>query len=463
MKKLAIFGYTPREEVMVNTVRRDMPGAEIALFSGIPNKALEERVDHVHGIADKDLLFLKNWGADVVVIGPDKFSSLGIRERLVALGIEAIVGADSQQVQFETNRASLRTIFPELRRFFPTCEVFNSWDPQAIRACLRNYGRYAVKYNGVFEQIGGGTKLSGLHFRDEGEALSFAQKSIAESGRVVVERQVSGVDFSVNAITAGDGSIFFYPENYCYKLREAGNLGPNTSGTGSFAFSSHLPFMNPSQQEAARDICREVVERVNHRGPNPLISGLNFDFRLGDDGNIYLFEMNTRFAGAGTLSTVMDLTANSFIGLLENAVHGSFCNVKAATRAPCAVAVFTYPTFFPVGPDRECVVQIPKATALSVNCYTGWVQVVSDTDSSRSVQLKNSTTQLFQAIGSSPADCRSKIYPILARMPAGLEYRKDIGEMEVPFLQLMNGSARMRDIDPYSRQPRGRPIDPAHP
>lgn len=436
MTKLALFGFTPREEVIVATTRRDTPEAEIALFSGIPNKALEERVNHVHGTADEDIRYLKEWNPDSVIIGPDKFSINGVQERLRAEGIHA-VGADREQIRIESDRSYLRTTFSELSRYFPPYEIFNSWDEAAVRSCLRNFREYVVKYNGVYEQIGGGSKLSGLHLKSEEEALDFARKSIEECGSVVIEKQIAGTDFSVNAISAHDGSIFFFPENYCYKLRNTDNQGPNTSGTGSFAHAARLPFMTARHQTQARDICAEIVSRVNHKGVNPLVSGLNLDFRLGDDGQVYLFEMNTRFAGAGTLSTMMDLTANPMSELVDCALRGSFNRESLIGRANASVGVFTYPQFFPGASSSEVRAQIPKAIAVpdGVNCYTGWVQVVSETALHREVILQNSTTQLFQTIGVDSAACRERIYPLLKGMSPVLEYREDIGDLSKSFLR----------------------------
>ena len=436
MKKLAIFGFTPREEVIVNSVRRDMPRTEIALFSGIPNRALEERVDHVHGITDKDIGFLKQWKADVTLIGPDRFSSMGIQEKLRTAGIKA-VGADANQIRFETDRSLLRNEHPAVKKYFPPFEIINSWNEANVRGCLRSIGKFALKYNGVYEEIGGGTKLSGLHLRSEEEALAFAQKSIQESGSVVIEEIVNGIDFSVNALTASDGSLFFFPENYCYKLRDDNNLGPNTSGTGSFAYSKNLPYMTDEQQRAARDICREIVERINFKSAVPLVTGLNFDFRLGDDNKIYLFEMNTRFAGSGTLSTIMDITANPTLELLETALRGSFRGVEYNARALTSLGVFTYPKFFPGKAKSDVQVRIPKAISMpkGVNCFTGWVEVLEETAMDRSVILKNSTTQLFQTSDNSLNICQERLAPLLRNMPVELEFRRDIGDLDAIFLQ----------------------------
>ena len=131
---------------------------------------------------------------------------------------------------------------PETANFYPRHLILTRYDESAIREFVTAYPRYVVKYDGPFREIGGGVRLSGLHLNSVEEALSYAHESIAQSGLVVLEEQIEGIDFSVNALAAADGSIYFFAENICYKLRDEGDTGPNTSGTGSVCVGSGLPY-----------------------------------------------------------------------------------------------------------------------------------------------------------------------------------------------------------------------------
>ena len=434
--KVAIFGYTPREEVIVSKLFSQNSQISVDLYTGIKNPALESRVSNVFGVGDADFDHLQNDKPNVILLGPDHFSIAGYKEKLAERGLSAI-GSSQEQIKAETDRSYLRNRFPGLRKYFPPYEIINEYDPDKIASILNNYSEYAVKYNGVYPQIGGGTKISGIHLQSHNEALAYIKSSIDECGKVVVEKKIDGIDFSVNAISAKDGSVFFFPENYCYKLRNDGNTGPNTSGTGSFAFADVLPFLNEQNREDARRITCEVVDHMNSISDVPFVSGLNLDFRVDNNQQIHLFEVNARFAGSGTLSTVMDLCDNNLFDILNQSQNGTFKNMSFKKKNDCSVGVFTFPSFFPLGDDSDIRVQLPRYAAMpsDINCYTGWIDARDETEKSYDAFLKNSTTLLLQTSGKTIEDCRNRVYGEMAKLPSDLEYRKDVGDLSVNFLK----------------------------
>jgi phosphoribosylamine-glycine ligase len=437
MKKIAIFGFTPREEVIVDKLRKQNSAINIALYSGIPNIALEKRVDSVHGLLESDFKNLLTYKPDIVLIGPDKFSSNGLKEKIEKLGI-AVIGANQEQIKIETDKSYLREAFPELNKYYPPNSILSEYNKGHISDLLDSYETYVVKYNGTYYQLGGGTKISGIHLKNRDEALDYIKNSIQECGKVVIEKKIEGVDFSVNAITAADGSVFFFPENYCYKLRNDDNLGPNTSGTGSFAFADKLPFLSQKSKDKAREITNDIISKINSKSNCPLVSGLNVDFRVSSDDQVYLFEVNARFAGAGTLSTVLDICENNLFDLFTKSLSGTFSNESFKKNNECSLGIFAFPKFFPQEPINSSLVAIPKASSLPkrINCYTGWIDVQSETDDRYIAYLKNSTSLLVQTSSINMKACQKELYNILNQLPEELEYRSDVGDLDKPFLAL---------------------------
>jgi len=436
-KVVAILGFTPREEVLVEKLLLSTSSPEIHLFLYGTNIALEERVCFVHpvdfadinGTIVKPLLRLE---PDITLIGPDKFSLEGVKEVLDAAGVPAI-GSDSDQIMLEISKSFLRRKVPELRRYYPDYLLLDSYKEDAIRTFTERYPAHVVKYEGLFSEVGGGVRTSKLHLSTITDTLAYASRSIKDCGWVIIEQYVEGQDFSINAVSARDGSIFFLPENHCYKLRDDSECGPNTSGTGSYAVGSGLPFLPATARDVARQIVREMIEGVTQLFGRCFVSGLNVDFRLGNDGTVYLLEVNARFAGAATLSTILSLTRTDLVEILESA-YSSFDGTRVEIEDVWSVSIFAYPEFFPSGDEDGALVTIPTSLSVpaGVHLYTGWVDVHRSDRTSRVVVLKNSTALLFETKNESPIHCRNVLYKELARLPAVLKYRNDIA-LNIPY------------------------------
>ena len=141
--------------------------------------------------------------------------------------------------------------------------------------------------------------------------------------------------------------------------------------------------------------------------------------------------MNTRFAGAGTLSTVIDLLDEDLHEVFKESVSNE---QSADRRLDCkdgaSLSVFAFPKFFPGEPEEPISTNIPTQTALSdnLNLYTGWVEIEDMDEHSRNVALKNSTTLLYQTTAETFEGCQDRIYQEMRKLPEELTYRNDIGQ-----------------------------------
>ncbi|WP_346854959.1 ATP-grasp domain-containing protein [uncultured Draconibacterium sp.] len=429
-KKIGIFGFTPREEVIVDKIKKQNPEIFITLFSDSLNITLQKRVNEVLRISDDTLNNIKSNHYDFILLGPEKYSSEGIHEKLLSKGVN-VIGCNRNQIQIETDKTFLKHKSFISNSYFPSYKIIKEFNKDLLIKSFNEFGNFVIKYPDVYPIIGGGTRVYSQESNNIKDALDYSKHCIQNCGKVLIEKYIDGIDFSVNAISAKDGSIFFFSDNFCYKRRDNYDMGPNTSGTGSYAYSNGLPFLTNELTLKAHSIVKSVVKDCISYFKTPFISGLNVDFRKGTDNEIYLLEVNARFAGAGTLSTVVDLCENNLYNILQNSVKGSFENIKLKTNSKCSLGVFVYPPYFPDDREEHIITRIPKVSALpdSVNLYTGWVNIKNETESEYLVELMNSTTLLYQNKGNDLKKCRKEIYDLLINLPAHLEYRKDIGDV----------------------------------
>lgn len=434
-QKVAILGYTPREEVLVKKIKDQNPKCEILLFTPSTNIALEARVDRVYRIDFNDLnktlvTPMRQINPQVAIVGPDTLSEKGLVDVLTRERVPTF-GANQEQIKVETDKSYLRKRSEQLHSFFPESLVLENKKPNLIRQFSTRHERFVVKYTGIYSVLGGGVKFSDVHFSSFEDIFEYCADSINQCGSVVLEQFVEGIDFSINAIAGADGSVYFLPENFCYKRRDNSDEGPNTSGTGSVCIGRGLPFLSTEQVEKARTITCQVVNWMNSYFGKPYIGGLNVDFRVGRDRKIYLFEVNCRFAGAGTLSTVLDLGNTNVLELVSRAVSGKPLPRHSSQIADQAsIAVFAFPQFWPGGTatDDDINVKIPTAETFDdVNLFTGWVEVLESKPDHRIVSLKDSTTLIYETRDVTVQNAMKRVYQKLQSLPDRLVYRTDIG------------------------------------
>ena len=93
--RIALLGFTPREEVIARTVRKQDSKVEIVLFTLGKNQALEEVADRTYSIDLGDVHTsvvkpIRSVQPDIVLLGPDKLSICGVADTLRASGIPLI-------------------------------------------------------------------------------------------------------------------------------------------------------------------------------------------------------------------------------------------------------------------------------------------------------------------------------------------------------------------------------------
>jgi phosphoribosylamine-glycine ligase len=433
---LVVVGYTPREEVIISRFKEENPSGKIHLFTTISNKALEDRVDtsntfDVNNLSETLVNPIRKMSPGLVFVGPDRFSLLGVTNALRSLGC-CVLGASSRQIAIETDKCLIRSENSPLRRFLPYTKVLTSYSESDVRSFQGRFPKFMVKYSGIYKEVGGGSKTFPNDLQTIDEVLRFVALSLENCGSVVLEEYVEGDDFSVNAVAGIGGKVSFLQDNYCYKRRDNKDQGPNTSGTGSYASGNGLELLLETDKEQSHDIVKKSVLWLNSFSGSDYVGGLNVDFRKATNGKIFLLEINCRFAGAGTLSTVLSLLDCNLQEALLSCANGLAPDVLPVKKGFSSLGVFAYPRLWPYAePACEEPVRLPKLSNMkdNVSLFTGWVEPLFEENEFRFVFLKDSTTLLFQRCSKSKVDNRSSIYSQLAELPKDLTYRTDIGEL----------------------------------
>ena len=227
---------------------------------------------------------------DLVAVGPELPLSLGVVDRLTALGIPAF-GPTKEAARIETSKSFALEVMREAGVPCPAFRVFR--EQRAALDYLRAHpGPAVIKADGL-------AAGKGVFLCDAEEEAAAAVRACmtgeafgAAGQTIVVQEKLSGPEVSVFAFC--DGSRLSSLAAACdYKRLEDGDRGPNTGGMGSF---SPPDFWNDAlAQQVEREVLRPVIDAMARRGSpykGVLYAGLmltasgpkvlEFNCRLGD-------------------------------------------------------------------------------------------------------------------------------------------------------------------------------------
>ena len=227
---------------------------------------------------------------DLVAVGPELPLSLGIVDRLSALGIAAF-GPTREAARMETSKSFALEVMREAGVPCPGFRVFRE-QGEALDYLKAHPGPAVIKADGL-------AAGKGVFLCDAEEEAAAAVRACmtgeafgAAGETIVIQERLSGPEVSVFAFC--DGSQLSSLAAACdYKRLEDGDRGPNTGGMGSF---SPPDFWTDSlARDVEREVLRPVIDAMVRRGTpykGVLYAGLmltaagpkvlEFNCRLGD-------------------------------------------------------------------------------------------------------------------------------------------------------------------------------------
>ncbi len=289
----------------------------------------DTRIENVSG---DPLAVAKEWGADLVVIGPEVPLCDGLVDQLSAAGVLAY-GPNAAAAQLEASKSFMKDFAK--RHGIKTAEFVVLGATDDVEAAVRGFDLPpVVKADGLC--AGKGVVVAKTH----DEAIAAAKEMLSgerfgEAGKkVVLEARIVGAEASIHAICDGSRSVVL-PAAQDHKRIGEGDTGPNTGGMGTYA---PAPLVDAAMfAQVQRDIIEPVIAGMAQDG-NPFRGTLFAGLMIPPGESPYLLEINVRFGDPET-QVMMPLIEGDFADLLVGSAKGDLEGVKVTIRDKHALCV----------------------------------------------------------------------------------------------------------------------------
>lgn len=262
---ILLIGSGGREHALAKAINNSEKCTQLYIAKGNPGTALlGENIDIAQEDFEGLVTFCKEHKIHIVVVGPEAPLADGIRDFFEENGLNDIifVGPSRLGAQLEASKSFAKSFMD--RHQIPTAaylEVTKENLNEGINHIAGKDGPYVLKADGL--AAGKGV----LIIEDKDEAIDELKMMISgkfgdASAKVVIEQFLSGIEFSVFALTDGENYVLL-PEAKDYKRIGEGDTGLNTGGMGAV---SPVPFFDEALK---KKVISQVVE--------PTIQGIKKD------------------------------------------------------------------------------------------------------------------------------------------------------------------------------------------
>ncbi|MQA32960.1 phosphoribosylamine--glycine ligase [Modestobacter roseus] len=353
----------------------------------------------------------REWGADLVVIGPEVPLVAGAADAVREAGI-ACFGPSAQAAQLEASKAFAKHVMAAAgvptARAWPVggvAELGTALDEVAAAGATP----FVVKDDGL--AAGKGVLVT----PDRDAALAHGRGVLDAGGAVLVEEFLDGPEVSLFAVTDGTTVVPLLPAQD-HKRRDDGDGGPNTGGMGAYA---PLPWAPAGLvEEVLRTVLQPTVDELRRRGET--FSGLLYAGLALTSRGLRVVEFNARFGDPET-QVVLPLLETPLAGLLHAAATGALADHPPLRwRDGAAVTVVVAASGYPerprvgdpvTGADGEGVLHAGTAVGADGLVHSAGGRVLAVT-----------------AVGDDLAAARQTAYERVAGVRlAGAHWRTDIG------------------------------------
>lgn len=423
--KMAIFGSTPVEELFIRRLKEE--GVAVDSFQSSPNPMIRKSANDVIDltqISESELVKrLKEY--DIIHLSTDE--SIILNSDLLLENNISYIGGTRSQLEYESDKTKIFDAITENDILPETC-VITSLDSMSK---FEQDMVYVLKFVGDYTNFSDGnicTRVRPVDNIASKEAEDFIRNSLRTSGKALIQRNISGEDFSVNYFVDENLNFFNIGSNVCYKHLRESNTGPLCGGTGSYSIGGSLPFLNEKDLDQILDATKEFVNNINSKTEKKYTGPLNLDLiKERDTGKVYLLEVNCRRPGIDTSATLLGCLETSLYDIYRHTNNGTLNQLKSEFNQSASLAVSTFPSYYPyTEPSNLEIINFSKRPS-DVQMYFGWIEIDNETEDEMQLRLHTSNSVVFVYSGKNLEEARKVIYEEIQNRVPTLKYRTDIG------------------------------------
>lgn len=293
MKKVLVIGSGGREHAIVYQLSRSKQVGQIFCAPG--NAGIAQLAECV-AIKDTEvealLVFAKEQGIDLCVVGPEAALNAGVADVFREAGIP-VFGHSKAATQIEASKEFAKELMAKYNVPTAAYRSFANYEEAIAYVRERNTYPAVLKYDGL--AAGKGVVIA----QDEKEAdETLRDMLVGEAfgkGKVVIEDFLQGPEFSFMAFV-NHHRVYPMPLSQDHKRVFDGDKGPNTGGMGAY---TPLPFISAEEEKWAQEHILQVVADAMVAEGKPLTGVLYGGLMKTKDG-IKVIEFNARFGDPET-------------------------------------------------------------------------------------------------------------------------------------------------------------------
>lgn len=429
-KRILLIGNGGREHALCNALIRSHHRIKLYNFATGVNPGIKNGAEEIEigDLTDKKAIqeYAKKIKPDFCVIGPDDPIAVGVTDALHDIGIPSFAPTKSC-AQLESSKSFTRNLLKKYNiDASPEFEVFTHTKTTEKRKQFYDKfeGQIVVKADGL---LGGkGVLVAGDHFSDFKTAEAFAQKSIEQFGRVVLEEKLIGEEFSLISLVDGK-TVLDCPAIQDHKRAYEDDKGPNTGGMGCISDQQHsLPFLSPKDIEDAHNITVQTIQALEKELGEQYIGVLYGGFMVTKRG-VKLIEYNARFGDPEALN-ILPILQTDFVDICEKALKGRLSEIGSLEfREQATVLKYLCPEGYPEKPLKNVPLSIEKFDENE----NQKVFMASLVEKDGQFILKGSRAIGVLGVGNTLQEANQRCEDLIPHFKGPLFYRKDIGTDEL--------------------------------
>jgi phosphoribosylamine--glycine ligase len=428
VKRVLVVGSWAKEQITIENIKKN---ADTEVFSymdtknpGIITLVNGYRIGSLYDV-ENVLNYAKEKKIELVIITTAGPLSAGLVDVLEKEDI-LVFGPNKQAARLEFDKAFTRQLMKKyLINAIPDFQVFDDVDKAIDFAHVLNWN-VAVKPVGLTDGLG--VRVFGDQLKTKEDVMNYIKeiysKKISGSPRVIIEKKLEGVEFTLQCFVNGD-VIIHTPAVQDFKKLLPGELGPNTASMGSYSDTGYLlPFMEQEDYDEAIDIIRKTLEAFQLETGKECSGFLYGQFMITGDG-VKLIEYNFRPGDPEWLNTVYPMK-NNLLDVIINLMDGHKKELVFENTA--TVCKYIVPKDYPQQLNQTLKISLDEKQTSEKEVA---IYYSSGLDGQGNLNVGTERGIAFLAKGSTIFEAYKKVEEAISSVKGDFYYRSDIGTEEL--------------------------------